>query len=200
MTSKETKGSKKDRILESALKLFSSQGFHSTTTKEIAVDSGVAEGLIFYYFEDKRKLLLHIVQNFSFVLSLQQHEVPTQDVPLEEALVQYGVQYLHFLKENMDYIMLIWSPEMIRDEVVSKEVLHLIGGISTSGTRMLKLGLQEAKQEETTYEIAMLMMTSSILVYFMIQTRYSNRALMLEDEPYIRSLVRLLLQGLTRHE
>lgn len=54
------RNAKKERILNAALKLFSQQGFHATTTKEIAAESGVAEGLIFYHFGDKRKLLLFL--------------------------------------------------------------------------------------------------------------------------------------------
>jgi len=56
---KEDKESKKELIFKAALKLFSQKSFHATTTKDIANECGVAEGLIFYHFGDKRKLLLH---------------------------------------------------------------------------------------------------------------------------------------------
>ena len=120
MAGKDGNHSKKQRILETALKLFSQKGFHATTTKEIASECGVAEGLIFYYFGDKRKLLLEVVTHFTFFMRIQEAEEQWAKLPLEEALAQYGLRYLRFLNEHIDYLRLIWSPDMIRDETVSR--------------------------------------------------------------------------------
>ena len=168
------KESKKTRIVEAALKLFSTKGFHAATTKEIAVESGVAEGLIFYYFKDKRTLLLHIVNNFSFALQLQGDEEPLE---LEESLKQYGRKYLLFLKEHSDYLQLIWSPEMIRDQEVSQEVSRLINGIIVSGAASLKHKLPDEQHHEGLYGIAVATFTSSLLVYFIVQSRFRRPAL-----------------------
>jgi len=40
--------SKKDKILEASLEFFTKKGFTATTTKEVAVKSGVAEGLTYH--------------------------------------------------------------------------------------------------------------------------------------------------------
>lgn len=199
LSSKDSKDSKKERILEVALKLFSQKGFHATTTKEIANECGVAEGLIFYYFGDKRKLLLHIVTNFSFALRIQESELQLTQHTLEEALVAYGLKYLQFLKDNMDYIILIWSPEMIQDEEVSQEVRQLIESIGAIGGNLLKDGLPAKEPlSESTYEVAITTMTSSILIYFIINARYGRSIHSLDAEAYIHELVRLLLHGLER--
>jgi AcrR family transcriptional regulator len=188
--------SKKERILAAALKLFSQKGFHGTSTKEIANESGVAEGLIFYHFGDKRKLLLHIVKNFSFAIQAQKVDGYLSGKPLEEALVQYGQEYLQFLKQHIDYLMLIWSPEMIQDEVVSQEVFGLIGNIESAGGNMLKQGMESEPLAEGTYEVAMSMLMSSIFLYFMIHYRFGQSAFMYDEESYVRKLVQLLLHGL----
>lgn len=44
-------------ILKSALKLFAEEGFNATTTKKVAVNAGVSEGLIFRHFVNKDGLL-----------------------------------------------------------------------------------------------------------------------------------------------
>ena len=41
---------KQQKILSSALKLFAKQGFDATSTRSIAQDAGVSEGLIFRHF------------------------------------------------------------------------------------------------------------------------------------------------------
>ncbi|MDL1164133.1 TetR/AcrR family transcriptional regulator [Paenibacillus sp. 843] len=189
------RNAKKERILNAALKLFSQQGFHATTTKEIASESGVAEGLIFYHFGDKRKLLLYLVNNFSFVAQLQEDAGELSKLPAEEALFQYGLAYLGFLRTNMDYLMLIWSPELIRDAEVSNEVSRLIEGFGTTGSSILKQAAGSKDQPEQTIQVAMMMQTSSILVYCMLHSRFGQEALPLGDESYIRELVRLLMHG-----
>lgn len=49
---------RRQRILEAALDLFSRQGFHRTSTRQIAQAAGVAEGTIFNYFATKKDLLV----------------------------------------------------------------------------------------------------------------------------------------------
>ncbi|KKO52838.1 TetR family transcriptional regulator [Paenibacillus sp. DMB20] len=186
-------------MLEAALKLFSLKGFHATTTKEIAAESGVAEGLIFYYFGDKRTLLLHLIQNFSFAVAIQNDIEHLTLQSLEERLVRYGLKYHRFLKQNADYIKLVWSPEMIQDEAVSTEVFQFIGKIGSLGSTLLKRDAGNTNTEpldESISQVAVMTLTSSILVYFMIHSRFGEHALGLDEESYIRQLVRLLLHGL----
>jgi AcrR family transcriptional regulator len=49
--------STRDRIVRAAIDLFTTQGYHATTTPQIAAAGGVAEGSIYRHFESKRVLL-----------------------------------------------------------------------------------------------------------------------------------------------
>jgi AcrR family transcriptional regulator len=49
-------------IMESALKLFSANGFHATSINKIAADAGIATGLAYNYFTSKEDLLDKIVK------------------------------------------------------------------------------------------------------------------------------------------
>lgn len=51
-------------ILEAALGLFSSKGFHETTMEEVAQAAGVAKGTIYLYFQSKEHLLLALKRDF----------------------------------------------------------------------------------------------------------------------------------------
>ena len=48
--------SKKKIILETALELFSRNGYSTTSTAKIAKTAGVSEGLIFKHYENKKKI------------------------------------------------------------------------------------------------------------------------------------------------
>jgi AcrR family transcriptional regulator len=49
------------QILMGAAQVFAKKGFHKATTKEIAKVAGVAEGTIYNYFNNKRELLLAMI-------------------------------------------------------------------------------------------------------------------------------------------
>lgn len=53
---------KRETIIESAIKLFSSKGFEGTSVREIASDAGVNVAMINYYFESKEKLFESVVE------------------------------------------------------------------------------------------------------------------------------------------
>jgi AcrR family transcriptional regulator len=50
----------KSRILQAALRLFASQGYDGTTTKDLATAAGVAEGTIFRHFPTKKAILVEV--------------------------------------------------------------------------------------------------------------------------------------------
>lgn len=54
----------KEMILSSAFHLFAKVGFHGASTKNIAQQAGVSEGLIFHHFESKTAILLALMQRF----------------------------------------------------------------------------------------------------------------------------------------
>src|SRR5580700_5691707 len=52
----------RERILDAALKVFSSDGLAGARTEQIAAAAGVNKALIFYYFESKEKLYLAAIE------------------------------------------------------------------------------------------------------------------------------------------
>lgn len=54
---------KKETIIESALKLFSTKGFEGTSVREIAAEAGVNVAMISYYFGSKEKLFESVVEH-----------------------------------------------------------------------------------------------------------------------------------------
>ncbi|MBN2545462.1 MAG: helix-turn-helix transcriptional regulator [Spirochaetes bacterium] len=60
---------KEEKILQSSIKLFSEKGFSAATSKEIAKDAGVSEGIIFKYFKTKKDILKAILLHLINILS-----------------------------------------------------------------------------------------------------------------------------------
>lgn len=53
-------------ILTSAMYLFATKGYDSTTLDEIAKDAGCSHGLLYHYFKDKNGLYDYLVDNVAF--------------------------------------------------------------------------------------------------------------------------------------
>jgi AcrR family transcriptional regulator len=55
---------KRGLIINTALKLFADNGYHSTPISKIAKDAGISKGLIYNYFESKEDLIISIMDLF----------------------------------------------------------------------------------------------------------------------------------------
>ncbi len=58
---REIREEKKSLLMDVALRLFASEGYHNTTISKIARQAGISKGLIYNYFESKEELLSEII-------------------------------------------------------------------------------------------------------------------------------------------
>jgi AcrR family transcriptional regulator len=184
--------SKKNQILKTALELFTEQGYSATTTKQIAQKSGVAEGLIFYYFKDKNELLKSLTRELSFIESIKEEMNKLTEMEPVQALIEFGHLYRNFLSRHKNFLSFIWSPEMVQNKEVSGEVLQLVQSMSYYVTFNLTRAVSSTVDKQLI-ETAASMFLSSILTHVLIGERVGQ----IENKGYIDSLVQLILKGLT---
>jgi len=56
---------RRGQILDAALRVFSEQGFHRTTVRDVARAAGVADGTIYIYFANKTELLVGLLDRLN---------------------------------------------------------------------------------------------------------------------------------------
>ncbi|PYI56380.1 TetR/AcrR family transcriptional regulator [Paenibacillus flagellatus] len=192
---------KKALIVQTALKLFSRNGYSATTTKQIAEACGVAEGLLFYYFGSKEELMRTVVRTFSFAELARGHGEEWRALTGKEALIRFATLYLSFLERHRDYLALIWSPELIRDERATGEVTSLIRGMVEEGGRLVARAASAdgggPQPSVHTVETGVSMLLSSLLAYFAIQGRSGERTPE-ADDAYVREAVDIVWSGVFR--
>jgi AcrR family transcriptional regulator len=88
---------RREQIIQAAAHLFASQGFHRTTTKDIAEAAEVSEGTLYNYFENKDDLLIGIME----MLTIAQHLEAHFDHPVDEGLREF---LLALLKQRREFI------------------------------------------------------------------------------------------------
>ena len=92
-------GDRRKQILEAALKVFSTKGFHKATNKDIAqAAGGISPGLIYWYFKDKEDLFLSIIRERAAIFQLADHPERLMELPPRAGLALIGRTYLSVFK------------------------------------------------------------------------------------------------------
>lgn len=69
----------RERILDAALNIFSGKGYHDTRIDEIVEASSTSKGSIYFYFPNKEKLFLALVDQFADLIERQVLEAIEQE-------------------------------------------------------------------------------------------------------------------------
>ena len=135
------------QILEAALKVFSTKGFHKATNKDIAeAAGGISPGLIYWYFKDKQDLLMSLIQQRMSIIQLAEHPEQLMELPPREALAKIGGVYLSMMRApgNAAFIRVVIG-EVLRfpqiGELFYKRAISRVAGvISQYLQRQIELG------------------------------------------------------------
>ena len=97
--------SRKLQIMETAIKLFSNQGYHSTSVQEIAKECGIAKGLIYKYFQSKEDLFVEILEYFQNEMFERAVNTSLRKMNKKEALKEKIIIELDDFLEKKELIM-----------------------------------------------------------------------------------------------
>ena len=115
------KAQPKQTILNSAVRLFSEQGYAGTSIADIASASAVQKSLIYYYFQSKEAILEKILLEKLQTL-LEQKQSYLDQTQENDSKIRLSVRAgLQFLFENYD-IIIIFISEIILNKVKSQKI------------------------------------------------------------------------------
>ncbi len=112
--------STRDKILESALKLFSQKGYLGATTKEIAKEAGIAEVTLFRHFPSKERLFEEMINTYSFLPALKGLLPEIVNMSYEKALTLIAKRFLETLSSRKDLIQIMHSEMQRYPEKIHK--------------------------------------------------------------------------------
>jgi AcrR family transcriptional regulator len=90
-------------LIDSAIRLFATQGFDGTTTLEIAKEAEVTEPLIYYHFEGKDDLFVHALET-AFSLYLSQLDALFNDSSSEFDKIIDLIEFHFQIVDDLPYI------------------------------------------------------------------------------------------------
>ncbi len=134
---------RRDRLLAAALKCFSRDGFHQTTTADIVRESGVSQGTLYLYFKSKDDLIAALAddrhQHEAALNALAEHE----EDPLKSilALVRLYAERLSDISQSdaLRVGLQGWA-EALRNERVRISVLEGVSLARTALVRVIRRG------------------------------------------------------------
>lgn len=129
----------RERILETALRLFSGKGYLGATTKEISAESGIAEVTLFRHFPSKESLFKEVLATYTFLPALKEIMPSVAVMPYEKALAEIARRFLETLRLRRDLIKIMHSechlyPEKIKSlqQVFLAEMMDTLAGFFAS--------------------------------------------------------------------
>ena len=126
----------REKILDAALKVFSSRGYHDATVEEIAREAEVGKGTVYRYFRSKESLYRQMIDAKLEDLNSQIQNIITTEEDVLEIIWQCVTVYMQFFEENRGLYRLILSEEI--ESVGSKYVKRALRNLYPLKRKLLE--------------------------------------------------------------
>jgi AcrR family transcriptional regulator len=191
---------RRGQILETALGLFAERGFDATSTRQIAQEVGIAEGLIFHYFPTKASLLTAILQDRlegrrAFRSELRPLLVGASGKPAPEVLGAVASGWLATLRRDEEFVVVLFAAAQTNPEVgaawqgLIREGTELLTGYLASRVEAGEL------RKDLPLETAATMFVSSLMIFFLARRRLPDEEWRDQSEAHARELISVWLDG-----
>ncbi len=191
---------RREEILKTALRLFAAHGFDATSTKQIAREAGIAEGLVFHYFPTKASLLTAILEDRlegrrAFRSELRPLLEDASERPIAEVLRAVASGWLATLRRDEEIVVVLFTAAQ-----VNPEVWAAWQGLIREGTDLLT-GYLAARveagelREDLPLRTAATTFVSSLMIFFLTRRHLPKPEWSEQGEAHARELVSVWLDG-----
>jgi AcrR family transcriptional regulator len=191
---------RREEILKTALGLFAAQSFDATSTRQIAKEAGIAEGLIFHYFPTKAGLLTAILEDRleggrAFRTQLRPLLEDAGGKPAAEVLRAVASGWLAALRRDEEIVVVLFTTAQ-----TNAEVRQAWRGLIREGTELLT-GYLAARVEagelrkDLPLETAGTMFVSSLIIFFLVHRDLPDPEWHERSEDHARELISVWLDG-----
>jgi len=184
----------KARIHRAALALFTRQGFHGTTVRQIAKKAGVSMGKLYIYYDSKEAIFIGLVREMERQMEAirQTRLFPLMQSADPASLKKLGMGVGRVVRENLDYWRLMYVDIV---EFRHKHFIHSFREIS-GGLRIFTRALFQKTKSPFPAAIdpglAYTTLYLQFMTYFLIEELFGAKGhLGVDDEEAVDQFVRL---------
>ncbi len=187
------------RIEDAALRVFTRQGFHGTSVREIADEAKVSLGNIYNYFPTKEELFRRLVQRYEQRMAMQQRRVLT---PLLHSLEPVNLERLAMAVRQIvygdpDYWRLMYIDVV---EFGNRHFAHSFRGLAANLERLAGgyggNGHEAMKRRGIKPSLAITAIYLQFFTYFLVEKLFGGKQhLGVPENEAIAQLVRIFTAG-----
>jgi AcrR family transcriptional regulator len=185
----------RQRIAEAALDLFSRNGFAATSTKAIADEAGVSEGLIFHHFGSKLDLLMAIPTYRPTIATAIASALENTDQPAETVLRGIAKRFVALARDEAAFINLILGESRSNDDLYAGFRTIFEGSAKAlSGYLEARAATGELRQELAT-DTAASGLIGGLLLFLMANKHLTDDEWQQAADQYTEELIDVWLIG-----
>lgn len=182
----------KENLIDTALELFSLQGYTGTTIKDIAKKAGVTDGLIYHYFSSKEELLQAVLASHNFLEEVRQILQFHDALPVDQKLYKLGSRLLELMVDKSSFITLVFG-EAQRNEMMADKLEKLINGGVTALGGFLDQRAQDGEIKNIEQYLFARHFIGSLFLYFITYGKSRTKE---EHQLYLKTVIEALCKGI----
>jgi len=188
------KESRRQQILDAALRCFSRDGFHGTTTADIVRESGVSQGTLYLYFATKEDIVVALAddrhQGEAFLSALAQSEPdPVQGLMLMIEL--YGKSLPDPQRLDQRRVGIQGWAEALRNPRIHASVVEGLSPVREALARLIEKGQQTGQIRPDAHPDALARILIAVFQGLVLQTTWGEPV----DLAAIGQVMRAMLRG-----
>ncbi len=185
--------STRQRLIDAALELFTSQGVTETTTKAVAEAAQVNEVTLFRQFGNKQGLILAVLEESpAFKQPGESLQISTQVNSLEDAVTEYATAYLQAVAQAPELLLsLIGEARHFLPQ--NRQALgNGLGKANNYLAKYLAAAIEKSPDRELDPEKLASMLNTALLGYAVIENTCTEQQLWRDRPEFIDNLLLLL--------
>lgn len=155
----------RDNILQAALNLFASKGYHETSMSAVAESAGVGKGTLYWYFSSKDEMFRQVVNEKGEVLYEQLESLLELQLPADQVLRKLTEIKMAFIINNQKLSQILLNHIQSNDEEFKEKLMEKHKKIIEVVQKIMQRGIEENTFRSASalhMAVAFLGMTNSI--------------------------------------
>lgn len=183
----------RQKLLDSAQRLFAEKGYKGTPVREINRSVNLADGLLYHYFPDGKKEIFQavVVKNVEQILnSLEDRNRPEKyaDMALDKVLEQIYINFIEVTDAQLDVFRIMFRENEVKEFVTKEQMMKLAGEREQWLPKLLRSKYESGEVRDMDFETAALML-NSVLMNHMITKLFCIGPSRIEREESRRRLI-----------
>jgi AcrR family transcriptional regulator len=194
----------RERIERAAIRVFTKQGFHGTSVRDLALAAGVSMGNLYNYYPTKDDLYRRVIERFESKIEGQRQRAlgPLDDLfnPDELRRLAYAVKDIVY--ENPDYWRLMYIDII---EFGNRHFAHTFRSLAKNLQQrlgpQLERSIKKGRWSGVNPALAFTALYLQFFTYFLVEKLFGgDQHLGMSDELAVDQIIKMVTEGLWRHD